>query len=169
MTLILIYENLVMTSGGFYNKYRAAILFNKNLIIACVAGFFSSAYASQLYAQYYPDEFTNSVVAVATEYAVYLPLFGLLFYLDNRDKYVDQSTGKRNNKQVRTDMKKLFASFGVSEVIFTIVRFGSQYGLLRLDLQAYEASMISSLAAWAVFFISVNVMAKLTRLHKRES
>jgi hypothetical protein len=157
-----------MTGGGFYNRYRAAILFNKNLIISGVAGFFTSAYASQLYAQYYPNEFINSVVAVATEYAVYLPLFGLLFYLDNRDKYVDQTNGKRNSKAIRTDMKKLFASFGVSEIIFAIVRFGSQYGLLSLDLQAYEASMISSLAAWSVFFVSINVMATLTRLHKRE-
>ena len=156
-----------MSRGGFYSKYRAAILFNKNLIISGVAGFFSSAYVSQLYALYYPDEFTISVVALATEYAVYLPLFGLLFFLDNRDKYINQSTGERNSRQIKNDIKKIFASFGVSEIIFTIVRFGSQYALLRLDLQAYEASMLSSLTAWAVFFVSVNVMAKLTRLHKR--
>jgi hypothetical protein len=157
-----------MTRGSFYSRYKAAILFNKNLVISGVAGFFASAIASQLYAQHNPDEFANSVIAVSAEYAVYLPLFGLLFYFDNRDKYVDQSTGRRNKSQIGNDVKKLFASFGVSEVVFSIVRFGSQYGLLRLDLQAYEASMISSLAAWAVFFVSVNIMARLTRLHKRE-
>jgi hypothetical protein len=99
---------------------------------------------------------------------VYLPLFGALFYIDNRDKYIDQSTRKRSKAQIRNDIKKLFASFGVSEIVFSIVRFGSQYGLLTLELQAYEASMLSSLAAWAVFFVSINIMARLTRLHKRE-
>jgi hypothetical protein len=157
-----------MSSGSFYSRYKAAILFNKNLIVSGIAGFFASAYVSQLYAQYDADEFINSVVAVSTEYAVYLPLFGALFYIDNRDKYIDQSTRKRNKAQIRNDIKKLFASFGVSEIVFSIVRFGSQYGLLTLELQAYEASMLSSLAAWAVFFVSVNIMARLTRLHKRE-
>jgi hypothetical protein len=153
--------------GSFYRRYRAAILFNKNLLISGAAGFFSSAYVSQLHYQLDKNEFTNSAVALATEYAVYLPLFAALYYADNRQRYVDATTGERDSKQARTDIKKLFASFSVSEVSFSIARIASQYGLLQLETQAYEASMISSLIAWAAFFVSINFMARLTRLFHR--
>lgn len=156
-----------MSTRSFYSRYKAAILFNKNLIISGVAGFFASAYVSQIYFQYDRNELANSVVALATEYAVYIPLFAILFYVDNRQKYIDQATGKKNSEQIRRDIKKLFASFSVSEVVFSAVRIGSQYVFLRFGIEAYEASMISSLSAWGVFFVSINLMAKVTRLHKK--
>jgi hypothetical protein len=155
-----------VTSGSFYGKNRAAILFNKNLLISGVAGFLSSAYVSQLFFGFERNEFANSVIALATEYATYLPLFTILFYLDNRQKYVDQS-GKRDSKAIFTDIKKLLASFSVSEIVFSVARVGSQYGLLRLEIEPYEASMLGSLTAWGLFFVSINIMAKITRLHKK--
>ena len=149
----------------FYGKYRASILFNKNLIIAGISGFLGSAYVSHVYSQIDKNEIANSLVAVATEYAVYLPLFATLFYYDNRETYIERSTGKKNDRQIRSDIKKLFASFSVSEVMFSLVRFGSQLGLLRLEIEAYEASMLSSITAWVIFFVSINIMARFTRLH----
>jgi hypothetical protein len=158
-----------VVSGGssFYRRYKTAILFNRNLLISGAAGFFSSAYVSQLHYQLDKNEFANSVVALATEYAVYLPLFAVLYYADNRQRYVDPVTGRKDRKQIRTDIKGLFASFSVSEVIFSIARIASQYGLLQLEVPAFEASMISSFTAWAAFFVSINFMARLTRLFHR--
>jgi hypothetical protein len=153
--------------GSFFSKYKAVILFNKNLFISGAGGFFTSAYVSQLYSQFDKNEFANSVFALATEYAVYLPLFSILFYIDNRQKYVDPATGKKNSKQIRDDIKKLFAAFSVSEVIYSITRVTTQYGLLQqLNVEPYEASMVSSLTAWGLFVVTINVMAKLTRLFK---
>jgi hypothetical protein len=153
--------------GSFFSKYKALILFNKNLLISGAGSFFTSAYISQLYSQFDKNEFANSVFALATEYAVYLPLFSILFYVDNRQKYVDPATGKKNSKQIRDDIKKLFAAFSVSEVIYSITRVTTQYGLLQqLKVEPYEASMISSLTAWGLFLVTINVMAKLTRLFK---
>jgi hypothetical protein len=153
--------------GSFFSKYKAVILFNKNLFISGAGGFFTSAYVSELYSQFDKNEFANSVFALATEYAVYLPLFSILFYIDNRQKYVDPATGKKNSKQIRDDIKKLFAAFSVSEVIYSITRVTTQYGLLQqLNVEPYEASMVSSLAAWGLFVVTINVMAKLTRLFK---
>ncbi|MEM2855769.1 MAG: hypothetical protein QW416_01520 [Candidatus Nitrosocaldaceae archaeon] len=157
-----------MTSiSNFFHKYRDAILFNKNLIISGAGGFFASAYVSQLYSEYDDNEFVNSVVALITEYAVYIPLFALLFYVNNKNRYVDPLTGKKNTKQLRHDIKKLFATFSISEVIFSITRVLTQYQLLQSDIQAYEVSMVSSIIAWAVFFIAVNVMVKLVKLFKK--
>jgi hypothetical protein len=146
--------------GNFFRKYRSAILFNKNLIISAAAGFFVSAYVSQLYFDYDKNELANSIVTLASEYAVYLPLFAALFYIDNRQKYTDPT------KLMLCDIKKLFASFGVSEIVYSIVRFGSQYAFLNVNLAAYEASMASSLLSWVVFFVTINAMAKITRLHE---
>ena len=153
--------------GSFFSKYKAVILFNKNLLISGAGGFFTSAYVSQIYSQFDKNEFANSVLALATEYAVYLPLFSILFYIDNHQKYVDPATGKKNSKQIRDDIKKLFAAFSVSEVIYSIMRVATQYELLQqLKVEPYEASMVSSLTAWGLFLITINVMAKLTRLFK---
>ena len=152
---------------SFFSKYKAVILFNKNLLISGIGGFFTSAYVSQIYSQFDENEVANSVFALATEYAVYLPIFSILFYVDNRQKYVDPVTRKKNNKQIRDDIKKLLADFSVSEVIYSVTRVATQYGLLQqLNVEPYEASMVSSLASWIIFFVAINAMAKLTRLFK---
>lgn len=156
--------------GGFFSKYKEVILFNKNLVISGVGGFFVSAYISQFYSQFDKNEFTNSIIALVTEYAVYIPLFSILFYVDNRQRYIDPETGKKDTKQIRDDIKKLLASFSVSEVIYSITRVVTQYGLLlhqELKVEPYEASMVSSLTAWGVFLVTINVMAKLTRLFQQ--
>ncbi len=156
--------------GGFFSKYKEVILFNKNLVISGVGGFFVSAYISQFYSQFDKNEFTNSIIALVTEYAVYIPLFSILFYVDNRQRYIDPETGNKDTKQIRDDIKKLLASFSVSEVIYSITRVATQYGLLlhqELKVEPYEASMVSSLTAWGVFLVTINVMAKLTRLFQQ--
>jgi len=125
-----------------------------------------SAYASQVYAHYDSDDFANSLVALAVEYGVYIPVFAALFYVDNRSKYVNPATGRRDSHRIRQDLKKLFAAFSVSEVIFSITRVLMQYGLLQAGTQPYEASMASSLVAWGTFFVAINSMAKLIRLFR---
>jgi len=100
------------------------------------------------------------------EYGVYIPVFATLFYVDNRSKYVNPATGRRDSHRIRQDLKKLFAAFSVSEVIFSITRVLMQYGLLQAGTQPYEASMASSLVAWGTFFVAINSMAKLIRLFR---
>ena len=159
-------RNDTVKAAGFFRKYRDAVLFNRNLIISGAGGFFASAYVSQLYAQYDTNDFANSVLALAVEYSVYIPAFATLFYVDNRKKYVDPATGRRDSRRVSQDMKKLLVSFSVSEVIFSITRVLMQYGLLQVGSQPYEASMASSLVAWGMFFVVINSTAKLVKLFR---
>ncbi|HXV45347.1 MAG TPA: hypothetical protein VD736_01605 [Nitrososphaera sp.] len=154
-------------AAGFFSKYKEAVLFNKNLIIAGAGGFLASAYVSQLYAQYDSSDLANSAVALAVEYGVYIPVFATLFYVDNRSKYVDPATDRRDSQRIWQDIKKLFAAFSVSEVIFSIARVLVQYGLLQAGSQPYEASMAGSLVAWGVFFVAINLMVKLVKLFRR--
>ena len=37
------------------------------------------------------------------------------FYRDNKSRYVDPLTGKKNSKNIKEDTKKLFETFSVSE------------------------------------------------------
>lgn len=155
------------SSARFFARYRDAILFNKNLVISGAAGFFASAYTSQIYSGYNDDALANSAVALATEYAVYLPLLAALYYRDNKQKYVDPATGRKDAAQLRRDIKKLFAAFSVSEIIFSITRVLSQYEILQFGAEPYTASMLSSIIAWATFFLAINLMAKLVRLFRK--
>ncbi len=150
----------------FIKRYRQVILFNKNLLISGTGGFFASAYISQVHLEHYADKLTNSILALVMEYAVYIPLFTLLFYIDNRGRYTDPLTGKRNLNVIKDDAKRLFATFSIAEIIFSITRFASQYQLLQVGVEAYQASMIGSTIAWVVFFIAINLMAKLVRLFR---
>jgi hypothetical protein len=137
--------------GSLISKYKTVFLFNKNLILSAIGGFFMSAYVSQIYTQFDKNEFANSLVSLATEYAVYIPLFSLLFYVDNRQKYLDPISGKKNNKQIMDDIKKLFLAFSVSEAIYSTTRVVTQYGLLvhqELNTEPYVVSIVRSLVAW---------------------
>lgn len=155
-----------MSNPGFFKKYSEVVKFNRNIVIAGLAAFFTSTYVAQ--ASYdSTGDLGNSALALATEYGVYIPSFALLFYLDNRSKYVDPATGKRDAKKIAGDIKKLFASFSISEVIFAVTRFGLHYQFLQSGAEPYIASMASSVIAWAVFFVSINLMAKAVRLFKR--
>jgi len=86
-----------MSRARFFRRYKDAILFNRNLIIAAAGGFFASAYASQLYAEHESNDYANSIVTLAVEYCVYLPVFATMFYVDNRIRYRDPATGRRDS------------------------------------------------------------------------
>jgi len=120
-----------------------------------------------LYFQYDKSNVTNSIIALSTEYGVYIPLFAFLFYRDNKVKYIDPATGKKDSKRVKEDIWKLFAAFSVSEIIYSVMKISIHYQFLQLGAQPYEASMISSLIAWGVFLGSINVSVKVVKLFKK--
>lgn len=154
-----------MSNPGFFKKYREAIKFNRNIVIAGLAAFLTSTYIAQVsYGS--TGDLGNSAVVLATDYGVYIPTFALLYYLDNRNRYINPTTGRTDSKKITGDVKKLLASFSVSEVIFAVTRFGLHYQFLQSGAEPYVASMASSMIAWAVFFVAINLMAKIVRLFK---
>ncbi|AIC17102.1 hypothetical protein [Nitrososphaera viennensis] len=156
--------------SGFFKRYREAINFNRNIIIAGLGAFFTGALVAQLYSGYdkTSNSLANSAITLAAEYSVYIPAFAFLYYWDNRSKYIEPATGRRDGKRVRADIKKLLATFSVSEVAFSLTKVGVQFQLLQSSSgnDAYISAMAASIAAWAVFFVLVNYMARLVRLFK---
>jgi hypothetical protein len=124
-----------------------------------ICALLAAAYVTQAsYLTYNKSNITNSIVGLTTEYGVYLPIFALLFYLDNRYRYVDPQTGTRNHKVIILDIKKLIASFSVSEIVYSVTKISSNYQLLQLGTQPYQPSMVSSLIASVVFYVVINVI-----------
>ena len=101
------------------NKLRLEIiLFNKNLIISGVVSFIAGALTTQIYAIFDNNNISNVLITLFLGYSVYIPLFGFLFYRDNKSRYVNPSTGEKNSKNITEDIKKLIGVFSVSEIIF---------------------------------------------------
>ena len=152
---------------SFYERYRSYILLNKNIIISGVLAFFSGAIITQLYSQYNNNHFFSSVIALTTEYAIYIPLFVYLYYRDNRSRYFDPVSGTKDSLAIRSDIKKFFAVFSISELVYAAAKLFLQYELLRVTEEPYQASMISSLVAWAFYLMAINVTAKMVKLFRR--
>ena len=157
-----------MDSKRFYQHYRDYILLNKNILVSGVFAFFGGALFTQLYAQYDNNNLSNSIVTLSVEYTIYIPLFALLFFMDNRNRYVDPLTGKKDKKRIKSDIKKLIAAFSLSELIFSFSKIAIHYELLQTSIvEPYQASMIGSLTAWAIFLVSINLSVKAVKLFRR--
>jgi hypothetical protein len=122
---------------------------------------------TQLYSRYDPNSLSNSIATLTVEYAIYIPLFALFFYIDNKNRYVDPSTGRKSRQRVISDVKKLVAAFSVSEIIYSFSKVAIHFKLLESSIvEPYQASMIGSLAAWAVFLFSINLSIKAVKLFR---
>ena len=159
-----------LNSNEFYLKHKHSILFNKNLIIAGLCSLVLTPIVTQYY--YYnksSDSFEVSLVSLFFEYLIETPIFAFLFYLDNRKAYVNPTTRVRDIHAIKTDIKKLLAVFSLSDVIYAIAAFSIQFNLMEYSkLQPFEAVLISSIIAWAIFFIIINLSAKAVRLFDRQ-
>ena len=150
----------------FYDKYRNYILFNKNIILSGTVAFFVGALSTQLYAQNDSNNLANSIVTLSIEYGIYIPLFAILFYMDNKQRYIDPLTQKKNYSIIKNDVKKMIAAFTISELIYSVAKLSIHYGLLQNNIEPYQASMIGALAAWALFLVAINLGIKAVRLFR---
>jgi len=157
---------MMLYGKKFYNKYKDYILFNKNIIIAGTAALIVGTFFTQFYAQQNKNNFLNAIVTLLVEYAIYIPLFGLFYYFDNRDKYVDPLSGKKNYAIIKNDIIKLFAIFSISEIIYAVSKVSIHFQLMQLSFEPYEASMIGSFTAWFIFLVVINYGAKFVKLFK---
>jgi hypothetical protein len=161
---------LILKSTQFYQQYRDTILFNKNLVISGLSSLILTAIITQYY--YYnasSNSFEVSLFSLLIEYVIETPIFVLLYYIDNKKIYIDPLTGKKNLSMVKTDLKKLFAVFSLSDVIYAVALISFEFNLLQHStVEPYQASVYSSLIAWAIFFVIVNLSVRSVRLFDRE-
>ncbi|MGA8083696.1 MAG: hypothetical protein WB988_17730 [Candidatus Nitrosopolaris sp.] len=83
---------------------------------------------------------------------------GILFYRDNKYRYINPFTVKRDFKTIKTDIKKLLSTFFISEVAYSFTKISLTYQFLQLEVLPYQASMLGSLAASIVSLVLINFM-----------
>ena len=153
-----------------YHRYKDIIFFNKNIILAGLASLIVGSIITQVYALHYgyTNNLTNSVLSLATEYSVFFPLFAILYYRDNKFRYLDPVTGKRNVDRIKSDVKKLVATFSVSELIYSSSKVLIGFQMLQMALLApYQAAVASTMMSWILSAASINVMIKALKLFRK--
>jgi|TARA_B110000263_G_C15046797_1_gene391092 hypothetical protein len=139
---------------------------NKNILIAFAASIIVSAVIAQLLFE--QTDYLNATYTTIADYIIYFSVFSLLFYLDNRKKYVLES-GKTDTVKLKHDLKKLITSLGIAEVVYTIVRSILQYYFLTINYDPYLASLISQSISTIIYMVVLNLIVKITRLYKDEN
>jgi hypothetical protein len=86
--------------------------------------------------------------------------------LDNKGRYVDPLSGKKNYANIKNDIIKLVAIFAISEIIFSVSKVSIHFQLMQLSFEPYQASMIGSFTAWFIFLVAINLGAKIVKLFK---
>ena len=104
------------------------------------------------------------MATVLTGFAVSSVVFAILFHMDNKYMYIDKSTGKIDFKKLKQILKKLIAAGSVFEIINNSTRFIILYQLFTMDVDPSNASMLSSLAASSLSYLSVNLMLRRSGL-----
>lgn len=144
-------------------QYKEYLKLNKNILL----GFFASIIVSAIVAQMFSNQqnYVNATITLAVDYIVYFSTFGVLFYIDNKKKYLLKS-GEVDKAGLRRDLIKIISSLGIGEIIYTICRWSLQYYLLTNSYQAYIASLVSQSISTVIYMITVNLSVKFMRLYK---
>lgn len=147
-------------------QYKEYLKLNKNIL----AGFAASIIISAAVAQSLSNQqhYVNTTVTLAVDYVAYFSTFGLLFYFENRKKYLLES-GEVDKAALKKDMMKIISSLGIGEVVYTVSRWSLQYYLLTSSYEAYVSSIMAQSISTCIYLITVNMSVKLMRLYKDEA
>ena len=144
-------------------KYKEYLKLNRNVFIAFAADIIVSATVAQLLAD--QQHYLNTTFTLIADYATFFSVLGFLLYRDNRKKYKLDS-GETNWPLLKTDMVKMISSLGIAEVVYTVVRWFSQYYFLTLEYDPYLASIVGQIISIAVYTATLNISIKVSKLYK---
>lgn len=144
-------------------KYKEYLKLNRNVFIAFVADIIVSATVAQFLAD--QQHYLNTTFTLIADYATFFSVLGFLLYRDNRKKYKLDS-GETNWSLLKTDMVKMISSLGIAEVVYTVVRWFSQYYFLTIEYEPYMASIVGQIISIAVYTATLNISIKISKLYK---
>lgn len=144
-------------------KYTEYLKLNKNLFLSIVVAVIISAITAQLLAG--QEDYLNSSYTLLADLVVFYSTFGILFYFDNRKKYLTES-GKVDSPRLRRDLVKIITSVGAGEIVYIGIRWYLQYYFLGINYEPYMASIITHVISAVVYLFIVNLGVNLTKLYK---
>jgi len=148
------------------SSLKEYLLFNRNILIGFVGAFLTGAAISQAIAGF-TSPLVNSLISIVAELGVFLSIFGVLFYFDNKDKFIDEKGKRRESGKVKWILIKLASTLSVAEIEYNTVKPAIHFWLLTLDYQPFIASTIASVIAIVGYLAVADSMAYLTRLFKK--
>ena len=148
------------------NQLKDYLLFNRNIVIGFVGAFLTGAGTSQVIAKF-TTPFVNSLISITVETTIFFTIFGILFYNDNKDKFVNEQGNRRISTKVKLTILKLASILSIAEIEYNIVKPIIHFWFLNMDYQPFIASTIASLIAIIGYIIVADSMAYLTRLFKK--
>ena len=97
------------------NRLKDYLLFNRNILIGFAGAFVTSAGTSQVISKI-TSPIVNSLISIAVETSIFLAIFGFLFYLDNKDKFVDEQGKRKESGKVKWVILKLVSTLSIAEI-----------------------------------------------------
>ena len=82
------------------SRLKDYLLFNRNILIGFASAFVTSAGTSQVISKI-TSPIVNSLISIAVETSIFLAIFGILFYFDNKDKFVDKQGKRKESGKVK--------------------------------------------------------------------
>ena len=137
---------------------------NKNLLIAGIIGFLSSAVMAELYSIYSPSVVLTSTIIVLVGFIIYKMLFIVLFHIDNKRKYTNRFSSQINFNRLKQIIKKMIFAWSIFDIINNISRWIILYELLLIGFRPFEAAILSSIAASSLSYLSINIILRRTKI-----
>lgn len=144
-------------------RYKEYLKLNKNLFLSIVVAVIVSAITAQLLSE--QEDYLNSSYTLLADLVVFYSTFGVLFYFDNRKKYLTES-GTVDSPRLRRDLLKIITSVGAGEIVYIGIRWYLQYYFLGINYEPYMASVITHVISAIVYLLIVNLGVNLTKLYK---
>jgi hypothetical protein len=148
------------------SQLKDYLLFNRNILIGFSGAFLIGAGISQAISRS-TSPLVNSLISIVAETGVFFVIFGVLFYFDNKDKFVDEQGKKREFARVKWVLLKLVSTLSVAEIEYNTVKPAIHFWLLTLNYPPFIASTIASLITIIGYLAVASSMAYLTRLFKK--
>ena len=158
-------KNVQFRIKSVIGNYRDYATLNRNLIVSIASAMFVSALFSQAIKG--QTEYINATMTIIVSYAIYYLVFGILYYRDNKEKYITKE-GTVNKKKLQKDFIKVITSVGVAEIIYFSSRWFLHYHFLGIGQEPYLASIISHVIAATLFVLVVNAGVYFTKLYKKD-
>lgn len=129
---------------------------NRNFAICFVIAAVISAITSHLLSDY--DNYLNTTITVAVGYVGFFGVFVILFYMYNKNRYKQMES-----ILIKKEIIKIISSLGLGEMIYIIVRWTTLYYFLEINVEAYLASLISSVIAAVVNMATISISLRKTK------
>ena len=148
------------------SRFRDYLLFNRSILIGFAGAILTGAGISQAISRS-TSPLVNSLISIAAETGIFFVIFGILFYFDNKDKFVDEQGERREFSRVKWVLLKLASTLSIAEIEYNTVKPAIHFWLLTLDYLPFVASTIASFITIIGYLAVADSMAYLTRLFKK--